>query len=265
MKREKLAAVFFAAAIVFGLAASAGAVDGTIEINQATVLAAGGFPYHININPGTYRLTGNLTVPSGSDGIVMLAHYVTIDLNGFSITGGGTSGTNLGILGNLTTTVENGTVTGFADGIVLGANSIVKSVHADSNGQVGISTGDNAVIEGCTANSNSGFGIKTNNGSVIEGSTANSNATTGIFCGGTGCMISGNTANNNGSAGVQIQSGPALILRNTIISTTMNSAVGISAPNAQTGYGENVLNGFGGGYVVGGTSMKNNVCGGVLC
>jgi hypothetical protein len=44
VNREKLAAVFFAAAMVLGLAASAGAVDGVVEINQAKVLAAGGVP-----------------------------------------------------------------------------------------------------------------------------------------------------------------------------------------------------------------------------
>jgi hypothetical protein len=262
MKREKLAAAFFAAAMLLAFAATAGAVDGTIEINQATVLAAGGFPYHISPNnPGSYRLTGNLTVPSGSGaGIESFGNPVTIDLNGFSMIGGGDG---QGIIGQ-TTTVENGTVKGFTTGLSLGPNSIVKSVHADLNGQRGIVTGDSSVIEGCTANSNGTFGISATNNSVIEGSTANYNASTGIFCQ-TGCMISGNTVNTNGSFGVEIQSGPSLILHNTIISTTMNSAVGISAPNAQTGYGENVINGFGSGYVSGGTSMKNNVCGGVLC
>jgi len=63
------AAIFFAAAAVLGFAASAGAVDGTIEINQAKVLAAGGFPYLIGTS-GSYRLTGNLTVSSnGTDAI----------------------------------------------------------------------------------------------------------------------------------------------------------------------------------------------------
>jgi hypothetical protein len=90
MKREKLASVFIAAATVLGLAGPAGAVDGTIEINQAKVLAAGGFPFIIT-TPGSYRLTSNLTVPAGKIGIENsaggTAGGVTIDLNGFSIIG----------------------------------------------------------------------------------------------------------------------------------------------------------------------------------
>jgi len=243
MKREKLAAIFFSAAML-GLAASAGAVDGTIEINQATVLANGSsFPYQINAS-GSYRLTGNLQVPSNQIGILVAASHVTIDLNGFSISGpGGRSDgifANPGIVG---TTVENGTVTGFGEGVSVNDNSIVKSVHADSNNGIGISAGNFSVVEGCTANSNG----------------------TGIYCAGQGCLIEGNGLNDNSSFAVEINVGPSLILRNTIVSNTMNSAVGISAPNAQTGYGENVLNGFGGGDVSGGTSMKNNVCGGALC
>src|SRR5208337_5660071 len=90
MKREKLAAVFFAAVIVLGLAASAGAVDGTIDINQAKVLAAGGFPYVIGTANTSYRLTGSLTVSSTFGiGIYVTANHVTIDLNGFSIVGPG--------------------------------------------------------------------------------------------------------------------------------------------------------------------------------
>ncbi len=64
MKRKLSVAVFFAAAAKLAFTASAGAVDGTIEINQAKVLANGGFPYTISASGG-YRLTGDLTFPSG--------------------------------------------------------------------------------------------------------------------------------------------------------------------------------------------------------
>ena len=92
MKRQKLASMFFAAAML-AWAASAGAVDGTIEINDAKVKAAGGCPYKITAvtNSGSYRLTGNLSAPAGTEGIDVSANNVTIDLNGFSITGPGSS------------------------------------------------------------------------------------------------------------------------------------------------------------------------------
>jgi hypothetical protein len=63
---------------------SAFAVDGVMLINQATVTAAGGFPYVISV-PGSYKLSGNLQVTGGVDGIQIASSNVTLDLNGFSI------------------------------------------------------------------------------------------------------------------------------------------------------------------------------------
>jgi hypothetical protein len=37
--------------------------------------------------PGSYYLTGNITVPAGKSGVVFAARNVTLDLNGFTITG----------------------------------------------------------------------------------------------------------------------------------------------------------------------------------
>ena len=50
--------------------ASAHADSGRIEINQASVDAAGGFPVTINA-PGNYLLTGDLTVPASIDAFVL--------------------------------------------------------------------------------------------------------------------------------------------------------------------------------------------------
>lgn len=74
------------------LSISAFAVDGVVLINQNTVIAAGEFPCHIT-QPGSYRLTGNLVVTSaniaadGKAAIVIDADNVTLDLNGFAISG----------------------------------------------------------------------------------------------------------------------------------------------------------------------------------
>src|SRR6266567_822287 len=73
-------------------ATSAFAIDGQVLINQSTVMAAGGFPYRIT-QPGTYKLTGNLTMAttvsgnvSGIDVAIGIASsQVTLDLNGFSV------------------------------------------------------------------------------------------------------------------------------------------------------------------------------------
>ncbi|MFZ0677272.1 hypothetical protein [Candidatus Binatus sp.] len=173
-----LAAVLSAVAMLVW-ASSAAAVDGTIEINQAKVLANGGFPYVVSTS-GSYRLTGNLTVSSTSaDAIDVNASDVTVDLNGFSITGpgGSTSGSGISAAGVVDVTVENGTITEFggAAAIRAGNNSIVKNVHASSNGN----------------------GIVAGNGSVISDNIAHDNSGTGINCNGSACSISGNAAFNN--------------------------------------------------------------------
>jgi parallel beta-helix repeat protein len=173
-----LAAVF-SAVVMFAWAASAAAVDGTIEINLAKVLANGGFPYVITTS-GSYRLTGNLTVSSTSaDAIDVNANDVTIDLNGFSIIGpgGSTSGNGISAASVVDVTVQNGTITGFGGSAAIraGKNSIVRNVHAGSNGN----------------------GIVAGSGSVISDNIAHDNSSTGINCNGSGCAISGNTALDN--------------------------------------------------------------------
>src|SRR5690348_5191897 len=77
------------------------AVDGVVLINQSTVMAAGGFPYIIS-QPGSYKLSGNLTMtttPTGNyvgncggltspcDIAIGIGNSnVSLDLNGFTIT-----------------------------------------------------------------------------------------------------------------------------------------------------------------------------------
>ena len=243
MRRQKLAAVFFAAAMVLGLAASAGAVDGTIEINQAKVLAAGGFPFVISTANTSYRLTSSLSVPASTNGINVTANSVTIDLNGFTISGPGSSSAPIGINAVDDITVENGTITGFGLAAKLGTSGIVRKVHADSNVNGINMVGDFGLVEGCTANNltvpSVGFGIACNAGCVISGNTASRNGV-GIECG-SGCLISGNTVGANQTA--------------------------ISLADATSGYGGNVLNANIAG-ISGGTSLgaKNtNLCNGTAC
>jgi hypothetical protein len=70
------------------------AVDGVVLIDQNRALAgnvtpgdAPGFPVSIT-QPGSYKLSGNLTLPNGNtSGILLSASNVTVDLGGFSILG----------------------------------------------------------------------------------------------------------------------------------------------------------------------------------
>lgn len=173
------------------------AVDGVVEINQASALVGGltagdtiGFPVSITAS-GAYRLTGNLTV-AGSDtaAIEVSASNVSIDLNGFSIQGPATcsgipptcsSGTGDGIRatsGARDLRLQNGIITGMpGDGIdVFSAH--VEGIQAYENGEDGIFTGPDSTITRCVAMRNGSHGI--DGGGVITDNVVSSNGGRGL-------------------------------------------------------------------------------------
>jgi hypothetical protein len=132
---------FFAiVALTIGFAGRTWAANGVIEINQAKVDAAGGFPYVISA-PGAYQLTGNLTVAaSNTDGIDITAitGVVTIQFNDFGIVG---TGSGVGIKSTNANTfiyLNNGGVTGFSNGIQLAGLSTVNNMEVYGNSAVGV-------------------------------------------------------------------------------------------------------------------------------
>ena len=193
------------------LLASAGAhAQATIDQNKAlsgsvTPGDAPGFPVTLSI-PGSYKLTGNLVVPGGMTGIEITASGVTLDLNGFSVSGPltctrndvtfdvtctGTPGVNgIAMMGG-GNTVRNGRVRGFStgiyyaggdqiDGILVeqngsgmggptydGARTQIRNSRAQFNSSTGISLSD-ATAQGCTAGGNGGAGFSGTRSVVLD-------------------------------------------------------------------------------------------------
>jgi len=92
MEHTKYVSAVLVAVATTLFASSTLAVDGVVLIDQNKALAGNvtpgdtaGFPVTIS-QPGSYRLSSNLTVPSGQSAITITVPNVTIDLNGFSIT-----------------------------------------------------------------------------------------------------------------------------------------------------------------------------------
>ena len=267
-----------AVALLFCFSLPAFAVDGVIEINQAKAIAGGvtpgdapGFPVTID-TPGSYRLTGNLTVPdANTDAIDIGASNVTVDLNGFAIIGPTVCtpvdapvtscspiGSGNGVYASVDyqdTYVLNGTVRGMGNVGIAGPVR-VESVRARSNGKFGIAIG------------------KGSSGMLI-GNTANGNGAGGIFVGGTG-NVTGNMAVGNGGNGIEAEAstvtdnmandngnnGIAVTLYGNVSGNTVsgNSAFGLFLDKA-VGYANNVV------YrnaktVSGGVQMGTNVCDG---
>lgn len=182
--------------------------------------------------PGNYYLNQNLTGQPGEDGITILSSGVTIDLGGFSITGGGgVIGAGIVVPDSVNRLkVFNGTITKWedigikaenakyseyssllisdnqGDGLLSGANSFIQACAAINNASDGIDAGENNIISNCLAAFNKSDGIETGIAGVVESSTSRENGSNGFRVGGA-CAVRSCTANDNGGDGFNVGSG----------------------------------------------------------
>ena len=246
MSRRTNAIIVMASAIL--LAAPAAAVDGEILIDQAKVNVGGitpgdapGFPVTLG-KSGRYKLTGNLKVPAGKDGIEVTQHDVTIDLNGFAISSDPPGEASSGVFAPDNVTgprVMNGTITGFSQYAIDNRNGeslMVENMRIVSN-KVGINGGTESRIRNSTIANGSG----------------------GIGCSDR-CLIEQNVITGNTGVGISVFRG-GQVLGNVIVG---NGGYGLAAANtAATGYGGNILFGNkGGGAQLAGNllPLHPNVC-----
>src|SRR5579871_2207732 len=150
---------------------------------------------------GSYQLVEDLEVKSG-DALEVLADHVSIDLNGFSIIGPGVNSPNaeIGInaSGHSFVTVSHGAVLNFkGSGIVLGDNAVIKGVHSDGNGALGIFCKSDCAVSDSTASNNGAQGIVAGASSVITGNIVNGNQNGVGITVGRNSSVSGNIANGN--------------------------------------------------------------------
>jgi hypothetical protein len=172
------------AGVLLSAAPAARAVDGVIEINDASIVAAGGYPFGIPGGAATsYVLTGNLAPPGPTPALIILAPDTVIDLNGFTITGSG-AGPPPGILllgGAAGVTLKNGTITGFAGAGVAsgGAGGLtILNMRISGNG-AGVTGATSCLIVENTIVGNTGLGIEAFR-CKIENNLITDNGDTGI-------------------------------------------------------------------------------------
>jgi|EndMetStandDraft_3_1072993.scaffolds.fasta_scaffold51404_1 hypothetical protein len=223
---KRLALALVTLTMVGGWAGPAFAVDGVILIDQPRAMAgsvtpgdAPGFPVTLSV-PGSYRLSGNLTVLTPTDGIVITADRVTLDLNGFSVIGSGTGkGISNGLAGRIGTSIRNGTITNFQDGISLKesgtelATSEIIQVRAIGNAGSGILASAHSVVTGNTAVGNGLFGIHTGPASNVSDNNASRNET-GLRVE-VDTLVSRNTATRNRFAGMVVTC-PSVFIGNAL-------------------------------------------------
>ncbi len=192
----------------------------TLDQVEPRVPLAGGTTTVSIAASGSYYLTGNITISStGLSGIIVSSSVtnVTIDLNGFTLTGpsSGSSGSGVFLGGGVANvTIVNGTIRNWGShGIdaVGNADVRVEKLRLISNGGAGISAGVNCIAIDCAAESNAGKGLEVTDQCLIKDCQAIGNVAGGISMGTrglvTGCVVYGN---GNGITGA----GNCLILSN---------------------------------------------------
>ena len=200
----------------------ASAVDGVIELNQASAASSGAL-FSIR-EPGSYRLTSDLVVTDPNRTAISLAinggqadKTIDIDLNGFAIRGPNecsydfatrivsctSPGTGNGIQAgtvNHDLRIRNGTIRGMGSRGILASfvGSLVSIDHVDliDNGNDGLRTGGEARVESVRALDNGGDGVSIGRGGVVTDSSAHRNGGNG-FTGGDDTLFRSNVATRN--------------------------------------------------------------------
>jgi hypothetical protein len=198
-------------------------IEPRIPINAPTTIVA----------RGSYYLTGNLS--SLGPAIEILDSHVTLDLNGFELSGQAVP-TNGGIRVSpfaRNVTIRNGTIRNWilGRGIEAGGASeiVVEDVRATGHGEAGIEVGSNSVVRRCAAFANGNVGINVGANSRVEHCTASDNVFGGTPRGGirtaTGCLVADCIAGNNASYGIRVGAGSTV----QGCAATANTAEGIYA------------------------------------
>jgi parallel beta-helix repeat protein len=208
--------------------------------------------------PGSYYLTSNIALVNGRSAIEVTASAVTIDLNGFSISGIG------GLFGIIVTnaaidrlTIRNGSISTFLNGGIdaniphlvlehvnvkacgglgIRAGSFARITHCSVNdctsNATGINVGSHSIIEHCIASDNAGRGFNLNDACVVAHCTASFNSQEGIYAFGRGSTITHCTMNNNVTRGIWAFGAGCRI---ESCSATLNGTVGIGIAAADGG------------------------------
>jgi len=226
MKANVYVAVAAIVALGLGISAAPGAAAPHV-INQCQTLP----------EPGSYILGKNLS-PSGIgrggfDCLLLGDDFITIDLNGFTITGKGANGSAIKLSSDFGGAgrgfeVRNGTILNFARAIdlrVLGGSpgqNRLERVRIMQNSDFGVVMEGNAIVkdsiftkngicpllDGCPERTTNGDGLNVGGNSVVTGNTSSGNAGHRIAASGT---IIGNTTIGNGASGLQVGGGSTVV------------------------------------------------------
>lgn len=172
------------------LTAAVAVALGSLAILPQSALAATDINTCLTIStPGSYRVTKNLT--ANGNCIVISTSFVTIELDGHTLTG---NGTGFGISASSTTSFNN------AHQAIKIRNGII------TNFQVGInfftSAARSVVVEETIVVANKGIGIAVDRGATVRGNTVSGNGDRGIVA--KSSLVIENNVSQNGTFGIDV-------------------------------------------------------------
>ncbi len=209
--------------------------------------------------PGSYFLTGHLTMATPGDGITVTANDVTIDLNGFTLRGANKDAfATAGVVApsdirNLT--VKNGVVENFYNGIngysayssridhvtvrlyanigiQISASSIVQDCIVDGGGTggAGIFVNHRTVVRRCSVLANRYSGITALTYALIEDNQIVGNdisdSSAGIFAPGNDVTIRNNQLRNTAGRDIQVATNQRAVIIGNVLSTCASIDIG---------------------------------------
>jgi len=265
MKRDTL---FFGALLVGTAFLFIGAsAHAQATIDQTKALAgnalpgdAPGFPVTIS-QRGSYKLTSNLVVPAGVGGILVTASDVSIDLNGFAITGANTcSG-----FGATVVCTHSGSAAGIE--AAAGVTDVqVRNGAVDGFEKAGMWLNQRSTIDRVKARFNSGYAIVVRADSSVGNSVVERNLFGGVFI--EGGMVFDTIASGNRDNGIVVyNTADGALLRNNV--AAYNGLIGLKAEALRVTFMDNQANKNGGqnaAYNPATSAMlPGNVCNGGAC
>ncbi len=194
------------------------------EVEPRTAINAANTPGDVTTTfkitqPGSYYLTSNLSGSAGKIVILIASADVTVDLHGFTITGGtsaighvvnypditvrngaisGCTSSGIDLSGSEGTTIEGIAVTNAgAHGVFVGSNAQARGVRADNCQGYGILAGGGGLIQGCTVSGSGGpltAAFQVYHGTRVIDCIARNNNGTGFHANGEDCAFSGCTS-----------------------------------------------------------------------
>jgi hypothetical protein len=178
---------------------------------------------------GSYYLTTNIVGLASENGIDITANNVTLDLNGFSLTGPSTAHSGIGILSGTTNViVRNGIISGWNSSgdtvFSLGKNVVFENLSI-SGADISIACfGDGGVVRNCTLSHNSEYGIYVAGpnylivgNDLVENNTINELNGSAILISAANNRIDGNFVTGSGPAGYGIDINAIAGITNNIV------------------------------------------------